>query len=188
MRDGSARSAARRKNKSRNPRSADGNGSARPARPASAPAPVVAQQRLVVRHVDIRSVLKLSVIFYLCLSCVILVAATVLWVVTSVTGARSNIEKFIGELVLAEDFRFVATRMLTLGAVLSVLLVVLGTAANLVMATLYNLISDVIGGFSVVVDGSAPSSVTPDGRPRAEADRTPTRRSDVASSRRPGSG
>jgi hypothetical protein len=111
-----------------------------------------------VRRFDIRSVLRVSIIFYLSLSCVILVAAFLLWLVATVTGVRSNVEEFVGELVVAEDFRLVGTKMLQLAAVLSIVLVVLGSAANVVMATLYNLISDVVGGLSVEVEGSPRTS------------------------------
>lgn len=184
MRDGNAKRSARKKGK-RTKRPAVGGNGARPAAPAPpAPSgPVGAgstapsrRQRLIVRRIDIRSIFKLSIIFYASLACVVLVAAMLLWAVATVTGVRSNVEQFIGDLVVAEDFRLVGTKMLELGGVLGLALVVLGTAANLVMAILYNLISDVVGGLSVVVEGSRVSGGPSGSIDGAEADGRPTRR------------
>ncbi len=174
MRHGNAKRAARQKGKRPKRPAVGGNGAGATA--AAAPPSASRRQRLIVRRIDIRSIFKLSIIFYASLSCVVLVAAMLLWGVATVSGVRSNVEQFVGDLVVAEDFRLVGTKMLELGGVLGLALVVLGTAANLVMATLYNLISDMVGGLSVVVEASRVHAGPPDSVDGAEADRRPSRR------------
>lgn len=149
-----------------------------------------------MRRVDPWSVVKVSALFYLAMSCVALVAGTILWLGATATGVRGNVETFVADLIASKDFRLSGPNLLRLGAISSATLVVLGTGANLVMITLYNLIGDLIGGVTVVVapvaevkrDGSAELEVAEaelsgrNGRPGAvpigrSPDPTGTRRS-----------
>ena len=107
--------------------------------------------RRVVRRIDPWSVLKFSLLFYLCLLVVMLVAGVVLWLVARSTGAIENVEDFIGELFFLDDFHFVAGQILRASALGGLVLVVLGSGANLLLAVLYNLISDVVGGVEVAI-------------------------------------
>ena len=55
--------------------------------------------RRVIRKVDPWTVLRFSVLFYLSILLVVLVAGFALWQVASATGVRDNAENFVGELV-----------------------------------------------------------------------------------------
>ena len=103
-----------------------------------------------------------------------------LWLVATAMGVRGNVEKFIGDLVVANDFRLVGTKMLQLGGMLGAVLIVLGTAANLVMVTAYNLISDLVGGLSMVVDGSRVATPTTEPLEVADGELVTPRRPGVA--------
>ena len=96
--------------------------------------------------------LKFSVLLFATLYLVILVAGLVLWAAATATGLRENIEKFIGELVASDDFRILGPTMFRASVVGGLVLVVLGTGANVLLAVLYNLISDVVGGIIVVFE------------------------------------
>lgn len=108
--------------------------------------------RLVVRRVEPWTVLKFSVLLFATLYLVILVAGLVLWGAATATGLKENVEKFIGELVASEDFRILGPTMLRASVLGGMVLVVLGTGANVLLAVLYNLISDVVGGIAVVFE------------------------------------
>jgi hypothetical protein len=122
--------------------------------PAAAPAPVRARgtrrARQVIRRFDLWSVLRFSLIFYLCMFLILLVAGIVLWLVATVTGVRGNIENFISDLI-ASKFHFLGLQLLRGAAIGGLLLVIIGSAVNMVMAVLYNLISDVVGGIEITV-------------------------------------
>lgn len=107
--------------------------------------------RRVIRRVDPWSVLKLSLLFYLCLFLVLLVAGIVLWLAASGFGIIDNVETFIGDLLALEDFHFVAGQILRAATLGGLVIVVLGAGANVLMAVLYNLISDLVGGIEVSV-------------------------------------
>jgi hypothetical protein len=108
--------------------------------------------RLVVRRVEPWTVLKFSVLLFATMYLVFLVAGLVLWAAASATGLRGNIEKFIGDLIASDDFKILGPTMLRASVVGGFVLVVLGTGANVLLAVLYNLISDVIGGITVVFE------------------------------------
>src|SRR5215475_10459428 len=59
-----------------------------------------------VRSVDLWSVLKVSICFYLCSLIVLLVAGVMLWWIASAAGVVSSVESFVGQLVGNKDFRF----------------------------------------------------------------------------------
>jgi hypothetical protein len=133
--------------------------------PAPAPAPVRTRggprrARQVIRHFDLWSVLRFSLIFYLCMFLILLVAGIVLWLVATVTGVRGNVENFISDLI-ASKFHFLGLQLLRGAAIGGLLLVIVGSAFNMLMAMLYNLISDVVGGIeiSVLEDDRPHSSV-----------------------------
>jgi len=108
--------------------------------------------RLVVRRVEPLTVLRFSVLLFATLYLVFLVAGMVLWAAATATGLRENIEKFIGELIASNDFQILGPTMFRASVLGGLVLVVMGTGANVLMAVLYNLISDVIGGITVVFE------------------------------------
>jgi len=108
--------------------------------------------RLVVRRVEPWTVLKFSVLLFATLYLVFLVAGLVLWAAATATGLRENIEKFIGDLIASDDFRILGPTMLRASVLGGLVLVVMGTGANVLLAVLYNLISDVVGGIAVVFE------------------------------------
>lgn len=113
--------------------------------------------RGVVRHIDPWSVFRLSLLFYLCVLLVLLVAGIVLWNIASVFGVLHNFEKFIRQLFDLQSFKLHPLVALEAFALGGVVLVLLGTAVNVIATCLYNLISDVAGGVRVtILDESEP--------------------------------
>ena len=132
----------------------------RPApRRSSPPSPARARHvRRVLRRIEPWTVLRFSLLFYASLLVVFLVAGIILWLVASVTGVVDNVETFIKDLFALDSFHFVGFELF-LGTVLGgAVLVVLGTGLNMLMAVLYNLISDVVGGVEVIVLEEDPGS------------------------------
>ncbi len=100
---------------------------------------------------------------------VMLVAGLVLWAAATATGLRENIEKFIGDLIASDDFRILGPTMFRASVVGGLVLVVMGTGANVLLAVLYNLISDVVGGIIVVFE-ERPTRRRPRVQPPADGD------------------
>lgn len=107
--------------------------------------------RRVIRRVDPWSVLKFSLAFYGCLLVVAMVAGSLLWGAASTTGVIDNVERFVKELFALESFRFNGLLLLESTAIGGLVLVLLGTGANVLLAVLYNLTADVAGGIEVTV-------------------------------------
>jgi hypothetical protein len=125
----------------------------------SSPSPARARHvRRVLRRIEPWTVLRFSMLFYASLLVVFLVAGILLWAVASLTGVVDNVETFIKDLFALDSFQFVGFELL-LGTVLGgAVLVVLGTGLNMLMAVLYNLVSDVVGGVEVMVLEEDPGS------------------------------
>lgn len=107
--------------------------------------------RRVIRTVDTWSVLKFSVLLYGSLLVVALVASILLWMVAVSVGVIDNFEDFILELLALKTFSLSPLRLFSGLAVGGLMLVVLGTGVNVLVAVLYNLASDIVGGIEVTV-------------------------------------
>jgi hypothetical protein len=107
--------------------------------------------RRVIRKVDTWTVLKFSLLFYVSMLVVVMVAGTVLWGAASAGGVIHNIEKFIKQLFALESFHLSAGKIFRATFAGGLVMVLLGTGANVVMALVYNLTSDVVGGIEVTV-------------------------------------
>ena len=118
--------------------------------PAGPPPNAVRVSRVVLRRLDPWSVLKVSVLFYLSMFVVLLTAAVLLWLGANAAGVIGNIESFMSSVGFT-DFRFLPGQIFRTSAIVGLVLVVAGTAGNVLMAVLYNLISDVVGGLQVTL-------------------------------------
>lgn len=118
----------------------------KPAPPAKRPR----SSRVVVRRIDPMSVLKVSALFYVSLCIALSTAAVLLWAGAHAVDLIANVENFMDEVGFT-DFRLEGNQMMRAMAILSALVVLAGSIGNLLMAILYNLISDVIGGIKLVL-------------------------------------
>lgn len=105
---------------------------------------------LVLRRVDPWSVLKLSLLFYLCVCLVLLVAGVVLWAGASASGVVDNVESFFRDAGF-DGFSFSPGLMLRGFVAGGLILVVAGTVANMLLTALFNLMSDLVGGVRVTL-------------------------------------
>jgi hypothetical protein len=110
------------------------------------------RSRLIIRRVDPWTILKFSVLLFLSTYFVVLVAGVVLWSIASASGVRGNIESFIGELIASDNFQFNPGQILRSSVIGGAILVAVGSLANVLMAVLFNLISDVVGGIGISVE------------------------------------
>ena len=126
---------------------------------ASAETPAVARvettavrrSRVEMTKVDLWSVLKVSLCFYLAGLAILIIAGLVVWLLLDASGGIHNFEKFMGDIMSAKDYRLVASQIL-LGAVLvGLVIVALMTIISVIAASLYNLFSELVGGVEVTL-------------------------------------
>jgi hypothetical protein len=104
-----------------------------------------------VRSVDLWSVLKVSICFYLCALIVMLVAGVMLWWIASAAGVVASVESFVGELVNNKDFRLLSWEVLRAATLIGLVVVCLLTVMTVLAAAFYNLFSELLGGIEVTV-------------------------------------
>ena len=107
--------------------------------------------RRLVRHIEPWSVLKISLIFYFCLWIIFLIAGVILWSVAVGSGTIDNVENFLTEILALESFEFNADQIFRASALGGLVLVVAGSGFTVLVAVLFNLISDVTGGMRITV-------------------------------------
>ena len=110
------------------------------------------RHRMLVRRLDLWSVLKISLCFYLCGLAVTMVAGVVLWIIASSLGVVHNVEQFMGDLLSAKDFKFLSAQILEGSTFLGLVIVILLVIVTLVAAAFYNLFAELIGGIEIVVE------------------------------------
>lgn len=106
--------------------------------------------RTIVK-IDTRTVFVVSLLFYLCGLVVVLVAGIVLWIVASIAGGIHSINHFIQQLFGYKSFNLIGIRVLFVTVLAGIVLSLVGTVVNVVIASVFNLVSDVVGGVRIAV-------------------------------------
>lgn len=112
--------------------------------------PRVRRVARVVRDIDPWSVFKVGLAFHLVCYFVALISLVLLWNVAQSTGTLDNVENFM-ESFGWETFRFDGSELFGNLWILGLLGVILGTGLWVLLATVFNLITDLVGGVRVTV-------------------------------------
>ena len=120
-------------------------------KPSSSTAkPRVRRVSRVIRDIDPWSVFKVGLVFHLVCYLVALISLVLLWNVAQSTGTLVNFEIFM-ESFGWETFRFDCSELFGNLWILGLLGVILGTGLWVLLATIFNLITDLVGGVRVTV-------------------------------------
>ncbi len=122
----------------------------RPIRFRRQPKPRVRRVTRVVRHVDTWSVFKVAVVFNVFFYAVAMIAGVLLWQVAYATGTVDNVEKFF-EGFGWETFKFNGGQIFHNAWIAGLFVAVGLTGLAVLMATLFNLITDLVGGIRLSV-------------------------------------
>jgi hypothetical protein len=110
--------------------------------------------RVVVRRVDPWSVLKVSLLFYFCLMLAGMAALVVLYWALGVIGVIGSVERLLTEVGFGSrqaGFRVNGEWLLVRAFLVGLVGVVVWSLVNMLVAVLYNLISDIVGGVEVTL-------------------------------------
>jgi hypothetical protein len=122
----------------------------RPVHFRRAPKPRVRRVTRVVRHVDTWSVFKVALVFNVFFYAVAMVAGVLLWQVAYATGTVDNVEKFF-EGFGWESFNFNGGQIFHNAWIAGLFVAVGLTGLAVLLATLFNLITDLVGGIRLSV-------------------------------------
>ncbi len=112
--------------------------------------PRVRRVSRVIREIDPWSAFRVGIVFHGVLYLMALIALVLLWSVASATGTIDNIERFL-ESFGWESFQFNGAQLFFNTMFLGLFVVVLLTAIWVLCATVFNLITDLVGGIRVSV-------------------------------------
>jgi hypothetical protein len=125
--------------------------SSRPARGARrAPVPPRRFRQTIVR-VDLWTVTKLSLCFYVSAMFVTLVAAVALWAIADAAGIIGSVEKFLGDLLSAKDFTFLSAEVLRGAILIALVIVALLVVITVVAASFFNIFAELFGGLEMTI-------------------------------------
>jgi hypothetical protein len=123
-------------------------------RPTPVPAPALEagrRYRQTIHRVDLWSVLKISVCFYICGMAVTMVALVALWVIADAAGVIHSVEKFFGDLLQTKNFTFLDAEILRGALLVSAVLVVLQIVITVIAAAFYNVFAELFGGIEITI-------------------------------------
>jgi hypothetical protein len=112
--------------------------------------PRVRRVTRVVRHVDPWSTFKLALVFSLVGYLVVLTSGVLLWRVAGSTGTLDNVERWFTQFGW-ETFELKGGEIFRNAVVIGLFAAVGLTGAAVLAATLFNLVSDIVGGIRVTV-------------------------------------
>ncbi len=104
-----------------------------------------------IRRIDLWSVLKVSICFYLCALLVFIGAGVILWFVADTFNVIHKVESFVGDLFDDKGFKFFPTEILRAATLLGLVFTSMATVMTVLATGFYNLFSDLIGGIEITV-------------------------------------
>jgi hypothetical protein len=124
------------------------------AAPAPRPVPqmeVGRRYRQTIHRVDLWSVLKIAVCFYICGMAVTMVALVALWLIADAAGVIHSVEKFFGDLLQTKNFSFLDGEILRGALLVSAVVVVLQIVITVIAAAFYNVFAELFGGVEITI-------------------------------------
>lgn len=114
------------------------------------PRPRSRQARVVIRKVGPWSVFKFSLVFYLCVMAVILLAMAILYAILGSVGVLEHVTE-LGKNLGIEGFKIHGGWIFARLTVMGLAMVVIWSLINVFIVFLYNLIADVVGGIEITL-------------------------------------
>lgn len=111
----------------------------------------VRRTRRTIRHIDPWSVFKVSALLYVCLYIAAMIAGVLLWSAAVNSGVIENIESFVEDVGSYQVWQLDGEEIFRRTSVIGIVLMVAGVAFNVLMAIVFNLISDLVGGVRVTI-------------------------------------
>lgn len=113
--------------------------------------------RRLIRHIDPWSILKLSTLLALCMWAVTMIAAAIMWSITSRSGTISSVENFVNSSLSLRDWTIDGSFLFRQLGILTFLACIGFVLATVLATFIFNLASDIMGGIwvSVIEEESA---------------------------------
>ncbi|MEP6622981.1 MAG: DUF3566 domain-containing protein [Acidimicrobiia bacterium] len=109
------------------------------------------RSRVEMTKVELWSVLKVSLCFYLAGLAILIIAGLVVWLLLDASGGIHKFESFMGDIMSAKDYKLVAPQILLGSVLVGLVLVALMTIVTVIAAALYNVFADLVGGVEVTL-------------------------------------
>ena len=106
--------------------------------------------RRIVRHVDPWSVLKLALVFFVCVWVLFMVAVVIVWSIAQSSGTVERVESFVNDLGIT-GWKLNGTFVFRQYGLFGLVMVFACTTATVVSTIIFNLISDLVGGVWISV-------------------------------------
>jgi hypothetical protein len=121
----------------------------RPASPAPRRRTAGRRVHRTIKHVDVWSVFKLSIFYYACFTVLWLVLVAVLYGILAQAGLFDAIEKFGKAMVLWNNVNISLIYVEKWALLLAIAFLIVGSLINALIAFLYNLAADTVGGIEL---------------------------------------
>lgn len=104
-----------------------------------------------IRRIDVWTVLKVSVCFYLSALVVTLGAGTLVWYAARTLGLIDDLERLVRSLFGFKEFSLLSWRILRASSLIGVVVACSGIVMTTLAAAFYNLFAGIVGGVEITV-------------------------------------
>jgi hypothetical protein len=114
--------------------------------------PARVRSRATIRHLDLLTVIRVSVLFWLVMLVSVVVASVLLYEAADVFGSLPSIEKSVRTLFSLKSFNLHPAIIAEYTAAGGAVIALAGTLITIIFAIIYNLIAEVVGGVRVELE------------------------------------
>lgn len=107
--------------------------------------------RRLIRHIDPWSMLKLSILFFLSVWLIVMIAAVIVWTVAQGSGTVEKLETFVQSNLGVTDWKLDGEFLFRQFGLVGLILTLGASLAATIGSVVFNLISDIIGGVWITV-------------------------------------
>ncbi len=107
--------------------------------------------RRLIRHIDPWSMLKLSILFFLSVWLIVMIAAVIVWTVAQGSGTVEKVETFVQSNLGVTDWKLDGEFLFRQFGLVGLILTLGASLAATIGSVVFNLISDIIGGVWITV-------------------------------------
>lgn len=121
--------------------------------------------RRLIRHIDPWSMLKLSILFFLSVWLIVMIAAVIVWTVAQGSGTVEKLETFVQSNLGVTDWKLDGEFLFRQFGLVGLILTLGASLAATIGSVVFNLISDIIGGVWISVIEEETARPVPESKP-----------------------
>lgn len=116
-------------------------------------------QALFLTGIGIKSIFRVSVLFYTFILAVFLVAGFILWMILGISGYETKLNNLIDSLIGSSTYHLIGLDVFIVTTAIGVVWVVVSATLTTIAVKMFNLVADLVGGIRIYLDQAAQKDI-----------------------------